>query len=377
MNHTYSTPELGTTDWHIPLNENFTQLDTDVEIRDTAASRDDYDPKDGAKFLATDTGEVYLGDGSNWTRIGALSTGGDGGPVPVARPGELQATIDRYANEADWPQSARTHIHLVPGRTYTPGSTIELRRGVALQFNGALLKPNHDEDIVHQYPGTALHNPRIEARQTGWSGGSDGNAAFVKWDSGWSGSGKYAGTTLSEIHNATLCSKPGTGRGIVISDSAATGIGGGGPTISGRLQNQDVGVDLVAEGGSNAYVNTFHMNLKLIKNRIGIRHRAVPGGATNAHYIVADTQPLSGTSEYLWDLGTESKFNTLVTQAWDTRYYEGGNDTLWRIRSDAGFNNTLVDTMGFLDPDAQVDDRAGRDSNAIFQYNEKAFNRSA
>jgi hypothetical protein len=69
-NHSYTTPREGTVDWHVPLNNNFVTLDTDVEIRDTAASRDNYVPKDGAKFLATNTGEVYLGDGSNWTRIG-------------------------------------------------------------------------------------------------------------------------------------------------------------------------------------------------------------------------------------------------------------------------------------------------------------------
>jgi len=31
--HRYSTPSEGTADWHIPLNQNFEQLDLDVEIR--------------------------------------------------------------------------------------------------------------------------------------------------------------------------------------------------------------------------------------------------------------------------------------------------------------------------------------------------------
>lgn len=68
-NHDYNVPEPGTLDWHIPLNENFDQLDTDVEIRDTGANKLQYVPKAGAKYYAVDTGAVYLGDGSSWNKI--------------------------------------------------------------------------------------------------------------------------------------------------------------------------------------------------------------------------------------------------------------------------------------------------------------------
>jgi hypothetical protein len=72
-NHNYNTPSEGTLNWDVPLNENFEQIDTDVEIRDTDANRSSYTPKDGAKFLATDTGSVYVGDGSNWNEVGSLT----------------------------------------------------------------------------------------------------------------------------------------------------------------------------------------------------------------------------------------------------------------------------------------------------------------
>ena len=55
----------------------FEHLDTAVEIRDIDSERSNYDPKDGALFLATDTGEVYLGDGSSWSQIGSVQGGGD------------------------------------------------------------------------------------------------------------------------------------------------------------------------------------------------------------------------------------------------------------------------------------------------------------
>jgi len=84
-NHNLDTPVEGTLDWHIPLNANFEALDTAVELRDTAANRSNYVPKEGAKFLATDTGRVYLGDGSAWNAVGSIAgDGGDGEGVNTA-----------------------------------------------------------------------------------------------------------------------------------------------------------------------------------------------------------------------------------------------------------------------------------------------------
>jgi hypothetical protein len=65
-NHTYNAPSEGAADWHIPLNENFTALDSDVEIRDTEENVSDYPPDAGNKYFATDTGKVFVGDGSEW-----------------------------------------------------------------------------------------------------------------------------------------------------------------------------------------------------------------------------------------------------------------------------------------------------------------------
>lgn len=74
-NHDYHTPRRGTANWHVPLNENFSRLDTDVEIRDADENRDQYRPKPNAKFLATDTGRVYIGTGDRWEHV--VSTGND------------------------------------------------------------------------------------------------------------------------------------------------------------------------------------------------------------------------------------------------------------------------------------------------------------
>lgn len=65
----YATPEKGSLEWHIPLNENFEKLGRDVEIRDVKANRANYTPASGALFRATDTGDVFYGDGSEWTPL--------------------------------------------------------------------------------------------------------------------------------------------------------------------------------------------------------------------------------------------------------------------------------------------------------------------
>lgn len=38
-NHNYNVPSEGTTNWHIPLNENFEQIDIDIEIRGTESDK--------------------------------------------------------------------------------------------------------------------------------------------------------------------------------------------------------------------------------------------------------------------------------------------------------------------------------------------------
>lgn len=68
-NHNYETPERGATDWDKSLNTNFRYIDRDVEIRDIDSAKGDYNPKNGAKFLATDTENVYVGSGNEWLRL--------------------------------------------------------------------------------------------------------------------------------------------------------------------------------------------------------------------------------------------------------------------------------------------------------------------
>lgn len=73
-NHGYQIPDPGSEDWHVPINDNFEAFETDIEVRDEFSNLSEYEPHDGAKFLATDTGAAYVGDGSDWNWL--RSTGG-------------------------------------------------------------------------------------------------------------------------------------------------------------------------------------------------------------------------------------------------------------------------------------------------------------
>ena len=66
LNHEYNVPDHGSQDWHSPLNENFEAFEADIELREVEANLGEYTPTEGTKFLATDTGVVYVGDGADW-----------------------------------------------------------------------------------------------------------------------------------------------------------------------------------------------------------------------------------------------------------------------------------------------------------------------
>ncbi len=81
-NHEYNVPTEGDENWHQPLNANFEALEVDIELRDEGGPTEgtnDYDPTDGAKYLDTATGLVYLADGNTWTQTFDLSGSGGGG----------------------------------------------------------------------------------------------------------------------------------------------------------------------------------------------------------------------------------------------------------------------------------------------------------
>jgi len=141
--HSWYYPADGERDYEDTFETFFEQLDDDVEIRDTDANRSNYDPKAGAKFVATDTEDVYIGDGSSWKHL--VSTGKDPkfdsvnteqqsiGNVYVVGPNDdLSSVLSNHAGE----------IIDLAGRTYTisspltPPDDTEIRNGTIKAADG-------------------------------------------------------------------------------------------------------------------------------------------------------------------------------------------------------------------------------------------------
>jgi hypothetical protein len=157
-NHALNRPDKGAKDWHVPLNENFATIDAGIEVRDFAENRTEYTPTEGSKFLATDTGAVYIGDGSRWTQTGSIS--GSPGSVTAA-PGEVQSVINEYSTDEQWgPKPMRT-VTLIAGTTYETTDTLTLKSGIRLDCNGALIRPQGDFNTLELGRDTVVQEPRI------------------------------------------------------------------------------------------------------------------------------------------------------------------------------------------------------------------------
>lgn len=115
-NHSYNKPEKGKTDWHVDLNENFASIDADVEIRDTEANKGNYDPKEGAKYEATDSGAVYYGNGDTWVladrEVGTLQATNINDTWLTPADNTIQAIQDIVDNNSS------AYIRLKPGVLY-------------------------------------------------------------------------------------------------------------------------------------------------------------------------------------------------------------------------------------------------------------------
>ena len=139
MNHDYKTPAQGANDWHIPLNDNFERLDTDVEIRGNEAALGDYEPKDGAKFLAVDTGSVYIGTGISWNEIGSLRSGSTGSGDGAATSSDMWTSVASFGavgdGRADDTQALQDAVQ-TGDPIWLPSGTYRITEPIQIAHNG-------------------------------------------------------------------------------------------------------------------------------------------------------------------------------------------------------------------------------------------------
>lgn len=82
-NHNLNTPAFGTTNWHTLLNQNFQIIEESLVNLDTDANKTNYTAWSSAVFIATDTNNIYYGDGASWNLIGEIGGGGGSNANPA------------------------------------------------------------------------------------------------------------------------------------------------------------------------------------------------------------------------------------------------------------------------------------------------------
>jgi hypothetical protein len=286
-NHGYNVPNAGAEDWHIPLNENFEQYDTDIEIRDEAANRSNYDPNQGAKFLETDTGLVYRGDGSAW--------------VPTFAYGRYEP-----ADDADDPgnivfgHSANTVDSDLTGVTIAGGGGAGLPHKVT-EKSGTI--GGGTANIVNAAGGTiGGGNANKVGQYFSTVGGGQGNEA-----------GKAHATVAGGLQNsAGYDATVGGGR-----DNEAKGSKS---TIGGGYNNSADGPTSTVAGGDRCSAKGKHSTVGGGKfNSADADFAVVPGGFANRAdapyaFAVGHDANVEHANTFLWNDGTDGVESTAASQ---------------------------------------------------------------
>jgi hypothetical protein len=390
MAERYNTPEKGTLDWHVPLNENFTKLDKHVEIRDTDANRGSYDPQAGAKFLATDTGAVYVGDGSQWTQIGSIADTSSsisddsdiGGSMAdgtvVAKPGELQSVIDAVSTDWRYAKGSFRNVKLVSGEDYRPSSPIVVRNGVVLDCNGARILPQGDHNGIETMRNTWVKRPYVNTSSVS---GYSSTAVVISAK----GSGKAGTPNPAWVTDAFLYGSIGEGIGLQFR-------GGDSPCsmqrATGHIQNFDVGLDFHSFGedtsGQGDWSNGNRFRGAINSPRICIRMKS-EGAEVSGNVVHAQVQPNDPTTEWIWyvddDPRSDDRLDSLYNvrsnicfiHPWDVgkmtnSYHDDGDrrPPLWYLGRGQKERNVLYDLSGKFSNEFVVNNSDLPDRNGIF-----------
>jgi hypothetical protein len=381
-NHGYRRPDRGSEDWNVPINENFARIDTGVEIRDVADNRGEYEPKQGSKFLATDSGRVHVGDGDEWQRVGtlvdeeAIRSPADG--AEVARPGEIQSVINSLATDTEFAQVPTQTVRLLSGRTYEIEDTVEVKPNIRLECNGARIVPTGNFNLFELHRGTQLVSPFCDTRDVNW------NATQVVI--GPEGVNKIGTPNRAWVRDAYLLGTDGEGIGLQFR-------GGDSPCsmqqATGSISGFDRAIDIYAAGEdtdeSGAWANGNRFYGEIEDFRVGISMRS-EGAAVDGNFIRVQAQPSDGVSEWLWKMDPDPRAdrdgnryimngNNVVVQPWDTHNYENNNPVyesgdrrapVWFIGRGSRYGNSLWDLSGTLSNEFVVNNSDTAKRNGVF-----------
>ncbi|GGK71231.1 hypothetical protein [Haloarcula sebkhae] len=391
-NHSYQRPDRGAQNWHIPLNENFSRIDTEVEIKDAAENLNQYQPKEGAKFLATDSRRIFIGNGEEWLEFGSaagrarsvsLAESSERATVMsdgtfVAQPGQLQDVIDTASTGSEFGQAPVQTVKMVSGETYEVSETVRLRRGIRLECNGAKVVPTGDFNVFELARDTVLIDPFVDTRGKDWSSTQVviGPQNVQKLDT----------ANRAWVKDAYLLGDAGKGIGIQFR-------GGSKPcsmqVANGTLDGFDRAVDFYAAGENRGpqgdWSNGNQFWGRIQDFRIGVSMRS-EGGAVSGNTVRIQTQPDPATSEWLWKMDSDprdsrgdNKYtmtgNTVMAYPWDVSIYENNNPyysegdrgaPFWFIGRGRRYGNSLLDMSGTRGNQYVLNNADSPDRNGIF-----------
>jgi hypothetical protein len=231
--HNYNTPDEGTVDWHIPLNENFEKLDTDIEIRGPEADKGEYEPKEGTKYEAVDSGAVYYGDGDVWVladrqtdvfNTNVLSAGklfNDTYPgsaivapsVPSAY-NKIQYAIDDGFRDIWLCEDVEESGITLPANTEGEPNRVFRLRGMAQHAIPRIKDPQTGEPVIKRPRDQPTHNVMI--KNIGINGGVDSVAPINLIPGGSDSDSRPAGFVLKNVFTSGGTWRIGSGRHMLI-----------------------------------------------------------------------------------------------------------------------------------------------------------------
>jgi len=381
-NHGYRQPTKGAENWHVPLNENFARIDTAVEVRASESDLGEYEPKQGAKFFATDSRRVFLGSGEEWVAVGQMAPPGstfDG--VNIADPGNLQSVIDRASTEKRFAQAPIQTVRLRSGQTYEVDSPLKVKPNVRLECNGARVVPTGNFNIFEVYGGTQLVSPFCDTRGVNW----DSTQIVI----GPPDAGKIGVPNRAQVEDAYLMGSKGQGIGIQFR-------GGKNPCsmqyANGSLRGFDRAVDFYAAGsdtsGDGSWTNGNRFTGRIWNYRIGVSMRS-EGAAVSGNFVRVQAQPNDDVSEWLWHMENDPREsvnardddkyimrgNNLMVYPWDNQnyannnpYYQSGDRRapVWFLGRGTHYANSLWDLSGTLSNQFVVNNSSEASRNGVF-----------
>ncbi len=314
-NHGYNVPEEGAEDWHEPLNENFERHDTDIEIRGPEAALEDYEPKDGAKFLAIDTGRMYIGDGDLWEELTL-----DVDPEAVG-PGRYIAANNQldFVGPAEWENAGDTNTNTAIGTAATvTGGVGNTASGEHATVGGGRVNTASGE---YATVGGGLSIDASGLRATvpgGWRNEASGSRSTVGGGDDNEASGAVA-TISGGLDNVASGSFATIGGG-----SSNEASGGQHATVGGGWNNVASGRATVGGGWNNVASGRYATVGGGEGNEASGERATIPGGRFNeatGDYAFAAGREAIATHDGSYVVG-DSSLTEITSDAADTAYFQ-------------------------------------------------------